>query len=156
VNVSDARRSEVADVLMRVRRWAGGRADVRAAGLVGSWARGTERMSSDVDIVIVTSRPETYEESIDWLVDVGSPSVVRTQRWGVLLERRVRLASGLEIEFGFVPPAWADISPIDPGTLRVAGDGLRALHDPYGLLARLLHALSDRSARRCGSAPGGS
>jgi uncharacterized protein len=136
MSVTAARRSDVAEVLSRVCRWAGDRADVEAAALVGSWARGAERMTSDVDIVIVTSRAATYEESRDWLADFGDPPVVRTQRWGVLVERRVRLPSGLEIEFGFVPSAWAD-PPVDPGTLRVVRDGLRELYDPDGRLAGL-------------------
>ena len=130
-------------MLSRVRRWAGDRADVEAVGLAGSWARGAERMSSDVDLVIVTSRPAPYEASCEWLADFGGSSCRPDAAVGVLLERRVRLPSGLEIEFGFVPPAWADTSPIDPGTLRVARDGLRELHDPHGVLAGLVLATRD-------------
>jgi uncharacterized protein len=143
VRVTEARRSDVAEVLSRVCHWAGARADIVAVGLAGSWARGAERMTSDVDLVIVTSRPATYEESREWLADLGDPPIVRTQRWGVLLERRVQLPSGLDVEFGFVPPAWAGTSPIDPGTLRVVRDGLRELYDPHGVLAGLVRAVSD-------------
>lgn len=38
--------------------------------------------------------------------------------------------------------ARAATDPVDPGTRRVVGDGLRILHDPDGLLARLLEACS--------------
>jgi hypothetical protein len=38
----------------------------------------------------------------------------------------------------FVAPDWASVTPIDPGTRRVAGEGLRVVHDPEGLLGRLV------------------
>lgn len=61
-------------------------------------------------------------------------ALVRTQRWGVLIERRVVLPSGFQVEFGFVATDWASIDPLDGGTARVVGDGFVVLHDPEGIL----------------------
>ncbi len=37
-------------------------------------------------------------------------------------------------------PARADTDPLDLGTARVIGDGLRVLYDPDGILTRAEHA----------------
>ena len=122
-------------------RWASGSHDITALGLVGSWARGAERMSSDIDLVVLTTSPEFYLESEAWLGYFGPPPLVRTRQWGVLTERRVRFLSGLEVEFGFTMPAWAAAAPIDVGTYGVVSDGLRPLHDPAGVLRELITAV---------------
>jgi hypothetical protein len=61
-----------------------------------------------------------------------------------LLERRVRLASGLDVEFGFVASSWAAIDPLDEGTAGVVERGMRALYDPNGVVSRLAGAVSRR------------
>lgn len=96
-------------------RWAGLDRDIAALGLAGSWARSTEGMSSDVDLVVLTTSPNSYVQSEDWLHYFGGPPVVRTQKWGVLTERRVRLDTGLEIEFGFTVPGWAALPLLTAG-----------------------------------------
>lgn len=136
------RRVEVRDICQRLTTWAHQRDDIRALAMVGSWARGTPRADSDLDLVILTDAPTLYTESEDWLEVLDRPPLIRAERFGVLSERRVRLPSGLEIEFGIVSPAWASIDPLDPGTERVARDGLIALHDPEALLARLRTAVT--------------
>jgi hypothetical protein len=139
VNVTQDRRTEVDHVLVVASCWASSNREISALGVAGSWARGAERMSSDVDLVVLTTSPDSYIQSEEWLSDFGDPPVVRTQEWGgVLIERRVRLNSGLEIEFGFTRPAWAAVAPVDAGTRRVVSDGMRPLYDPVGLLAKLI------------------
>jgi hypothetical protein len=57
---------------------------------------------------------------------------------GALTERRLRLPSGLEIEFGFVEPSWANVDPVDPGTAAVVlHGGLLPVYDPHGSLKLL-------------------
>ncbi|MGH2691580.1 MAG: hypothetical protein ACRDHM_03660 [Actinomycetota bacterium] len=58
-----------------------------------------------------------------------------------MTERRIRLPGGLELEVGIAPTEWARVDPIDPGTARVARDGLRVIHDPKDLFSGLLLAL---------------
>jgi hypothetical protein len=124
--------------------WASRRADVRALGLAGSWARDEATMDSDVDLVILSERPELYAGVTDWIEPAtGQPGhIVRTKAWGPVTERRVQLASGLLVEYGFAPPTWADVSPVDEGTARVVADGFSVLYDPVGLLTRLVHAVA--------------
>ncbi len=103
--------------------------------VVGSWARGTARMDSDVDIVVLTGNVH-YSVAGVWTGLLGG-EVVRTADWCPLREIRVRRPSGLVVEIGVAPMSWADTEPVDVGTRRVISDGHRVVHDPAGVLARL-------------------
>jgi predicted nucleotidyltransferase len=130
------RTREVRELTKRVATWARERSDVRAAALVGSWARGDARPDSDVDVVLLTTTPEAYMGGTPW----PDAELVQTRDWGGLTERRLRLPSGLELELGVAPPEWASTDPLDPGTRAVVSDGMRILHDPDQLLAKLAAA----------------
>jgi uncharacterized protein len=109
--------------------------------VVGSWARDAPREDSDVDLVLLTQKPLIYTTTDDW-VDALAPgaALVRTGGWGAIIERRLRLASGLEVEVGVGSAKWARTDPVDPGTRRVVRDGFSLLHDPHGFLAALAAA----------------
>ncbi len=128
------RAAQVSDLTGRVVRWAAARPDVVAVALVGSWARGAARPDSDVDLVVLTRDRDGY---LGWPGCDAGWADLRTRWWGPLLERRFRLPGGLEVEIGFAPGSWA-AEPVDPGTARVVTDGLVVLHDPSGLLERLV------------------
>jgi predicted nucleotidyltransferase len=126
--------------------WAAGRTDIEGVALVGSWARGSARDDSDVDVVILTTQPSLYLANNDWSIGLGVTSLSRAISWGALTERRARVGSGLDVEFGIAMPSWAGIDPVDPGTRRVVADGLRILYDPRGILARLDRSVNERPA----------
>jgi rhodanese-related sulfurtransferase/predicted nucleotidyltransferase len=135
-----ARRDEVDALLARVTGWAAARGDVVAAGLAGSWARADARDDSDVDLIVLTEGPDAYTGSDDWIADLGATGIVRRRSWGALEERRLALPSGLEVEVGLGHPGWAAVDPLDAGTRDVVRSGFRVLHDPYGVLRRLVDA----------------
>lgn len=120
--------------------WAGGLGDLRGVCFVGSYAYRRPRMASDVDIVLLSNEPSRYGA---WL-GVDSPlrpaRLLLTRSWGPVTELRFRHRTGLQLEVGVTTPAWADTDPLDPGTARVIGDGLRVLYDPDGVLTRAEHA----------------
>ena len=146
MTVSAARAAEYERVLARAAAWAARESGVVGALLVGSFARDEATVDSDVDVVILTDRADAYREATDWISEATGENapVVRSQYWGPLLERRVRLASGLEVEFGFVAPSWAEIDPLDEGTAGVVARGVRTLYDPNGVVSRLAIAVSRR------------
>ena len=124
-------------MLASVADWAAGVPDVRAVALVGSYAYRRPRMSSDVDLVVLTDVPGRYGA---WLGDqppIGPALLIRRGDWGPLTEYCFRRRSGLQVEVGVAPASWAATEPVDAGTARVVGHGLRVVHDPEGLLAAL-------------------
>lgn len=110
---------QVDRLLTDLASWAHGQEDIAAIALVGSYTRNQARMSSDVDVVLLTPRVEKYTANCDWFTRLRPGSrLVRCEAWGPLLERRYRLRSGLLVELGLVAPSWAEV-PLDPGTRRV-------------------------------------
>lgn len=140
--VTEERAEEVRELLARVRSWAARRHDIVAVGLAGSWAHGDARMDSDVDIILLTTEERDYLDGEKWVRDLGGLRIINTERWGPMTERRFVLPSGLEVEMGIAPPSWADIDPVDYGTQRGVEDGFSIIHDPEGLLIRLVEACS--------------
>jgi aminoglycoside 6-adenylyltransferase len=141
--VTNDRTAECDQVLTNIAAWAGRRSDVRAVGVAGSWARGEPEMTSDLDVVVLTDDQNRYADDALWVAAaVGEDApIVRTQQWGIATERRVRLASGFEVEFNFAPRSWAAIDPYDEGTARVVRAGFKVIVDRSGLLQRLVDAL---------------
>ncbi len=130
-------------MLTAIAGWAAQRDDVVGVAVVGSWARGTPRLDSDLDVVVLTEDKARYVGKDDWVRSLfgQGAEIVRTADWGPLTERRVQLHSGLEVEFGFASPAWAATGPVDSGTARVVRGGCRPLVDGRNLLKGLIQAL---------------
>ncbi|WP_432499144.1 nucleotidyltransferase domain-containing protein [Kineococcus gypseus] len=134
------RRRQVQRLLSDLTGWAQ-RTDVHAAVLVGSYARGHERMASDVDVVLLLPDAQAHHAASGWFAQLRPGArLVRSALWGPVREQRYRLRCGLLVEIGLAPLNWADV-PLDPGTRRVLADGHRILHDPYGTLSRAAEAL---------------
>ncbi len=135
-------------VLISIAAWASARPDAIAIGLVGSWARNEAGADSDLDLVVLTENPGAYVEDEGWVAELGARCVVRTKRWGAIAERRIVLASGLELDVGIAEPSWAATTPVDPGTRRVVAGGMLILHDPDGLLRALVAACQQPPGKR--------
>ena len=131
--------------------WAEAKPTIRAVAVVGSYARGTARADSDIDLVLLTTNPDRFRADTAWLDAIAwhaigaQPMKWEDEDYGKLWSRRLWLERNAgEVEFGFAQPSWADNNPIDPGTRRVIADGCRILHDPENMLSRLCTAISSR------------
>jgi predicted nucleotidyltransferase len=141
------RRRIVAQLAFDLAAWAQANDDVEAVAVVGSWARGTAGMASDVDIVILTDRFEQLAEDPTWFSWLRPGSeLIRAKAWGPLLERRFRLRAGMHVELGLVPPSWAEL-PLEPGTRRVLADGHEVIFDRHERLSE-----AGKAARSVGTA----
>ena len=90
----------------RVVAWLAARGDVSAVALVGSQARGDAGPGSDIDLVVLCDDPRAYVEDDAWPAEIGG-ELIRTQRWGDVTERRLRIPGiEAELELGFVTRAW--------------------------------------------------
>lgn len=132
---------QVEALLRHIAKWAESRADIRGLALVGSHARGNAAATSDLDLILLTTSPKEYVERDAWIEQLGIGALIGTRIWGAITERRLRTPADLEVDIGIGQPAWASITPIDPGTAGVVTDGMRVIHDPDGLLSELLQSL---------------
>lgn len=131
----------VASILDRVTDWAKSRPDVRGLALAGSRARGQAREDSDIDLLLLTGDPNRFRDPA-WLADLDWPRARWSdEEYGAVWSRRIWLNAEAEIKLSFAYLAWADVSPIDPGTRKVFSDGFRIVYDPDGLFERLAIAI---------------
>jgi predicted nucleotidyltransferase len=127
---------DVGPFLAAVAAWAAARGDIAAVALVGSHARGAATAESDIDLVVLTPDAAKYLNDHSWATAFGAVERASVEDYGAVTSLRVHFADGLETEFGFAAPDWAQ-PPLDAGTAEVVRGGLRALYDPHGLLAEL-------------------
>ena len=140
MDLSAQRVLEVEKILRGASGWAASRRLVCAVAVVGSWSRGDADMESDVDIVILSDDPGLLIQTDGWWSFLADAEPICTRVWGIVVERRFGLASGLEIELDVAPRTWARI-PLDEGTRTVLSNGARPLFDPEGLLQRAIASL---------------
>ena len=95
--LTDERTNEYHQIRRSVADWAREQPDIQGVAIVGSWARAAARMDSDIDLVVLTLDRDRYVAEEVWIGQAVSHDgdIVRTQEWGPLTERRVRLPSGL-------------------------------------------------------------
>jgi hypothetical protein len=87
--------------------------------VVGSFARQASRLGSDLDLVLLSERPDRFGA---WLAEVPPMAPARflhRRQWGPLTELRLRRRSGLHLDVGVAPLARAATEPVDVGTARV-------------------------------------
>lgn len=128
---------QVARFLYQVTGWASARADILALALVGSYARNAAKNSSDVDLVLIAADPGSYLKDQSWVQRFGTVEKSQVEDYGLLTSIRVWYRDGLEIEYGITDERWSAI-PLDAGTQRVIGDGMRVLFEDDDILSRHL------------------
>jgi predicted nucleotidyltransferase len=137
--------AQIDEILSRIAAWARSRADILGLALVGSWARGTARYDSDIDLVILVSEPEKFRADVHWLAEIEwtdrDITAWHDAQYGSAWSRHVELWPDREIELTFCAPSWAATNPIDPGTIQVVSGGCRILVDKAELLKNLMAAL---------------
>ena len=99
--------------------------------LVGSYARGTNREDSDIDVVIITSQKKALLEEPDFTASFGLVRKQQIEYYGACTSLRVYYREGTEVEFGIVEPSWLG-KPLDAGTARVLDDGYKVILDKKG------------------------
>lgn len=83
--------------------WAEARSDVRAAIVVGSWARVDHPADewADLDIGFTATDPQRYLSSTDWLENIANPWVTYPDQAGVV--HHVLFEGGLDAGFAVLP-----------------------------------------------------
>ncbi|MBI5652390.1 MAG: nucleotidyltransferase domain-containing protein [Chloroflexi bacterium] len=114
--------------LSHLKTWSQQQPDITGVLLVGSHARGTARADSDVDLIILTTQPQRYLDSITFAEEFGAIAKWQTKDWGRVISRHVWYRDGLEVEFGITLSDWAE-QPLDEGTHRVIANGMKIIFD---------------------------
>lgn len=127
----------VEDILQKIKQWAEGNQFVTSVLLVGSYARNEQQADSDVDIVLLCTKPLQLLYDTYWVNNFGEVQRYDLEDWGVANIVRALYTDGTEIEFGIVPEAWANI-PVDLGTKSVIAKGAKIILDKTGTLKTLL------------------
>ena len=120
-----------------VTRWASAHTDILALALVGTYARTAATETSDVDLVFITVDPDGYLGDQSWVQRFGIVEKSQIENYGRLTSLRVWYRNGLEIEYGLTDERWTAV-PLDAGTQRVIGEGMRILFERGNLLSRHL------------------
>lgn len=126
--------------------WAQARESVAAVGIVGSYARGSQRPDSDVDIILVTSDPGDLLSETSWVHHFGRLKSSELEDYGLVQSLRCLYMDGGEIEFGVAGREWCE-PPIDTGTADVIRDGMLIVYDPDRLLHRAMELVAHRGNR---------
>lgn len=117
----------------KLKEYAGNTPHIGSVIIVGSYARGTNKADSDLDIVIITSNKQTMIENQDFVREFGEVCKKQTEYYGACTSVRVWYKDGKEVEFGIVEPSWIS-NPLDAGTYQVLCDGYKVVLDKKRVL----------------------
>ena len=137
---------EVETIIAAVAAWAKQQPEIYGVALVGSWARNQAHENSDLDLMFLTPNPELFFQDPNWFNELDwqklnlQISKYYDRTYGVVRSRHLCFTKGQRIEFSFGYLSWANIDPIDPGTLIVVSSGINILYDPRNLLNSLVLA----------------
>jgi len=133
-------------------RWAETCSDIRAAVIIGSRARVDHPADewADLDIMVITTDPERYTSTSDWIENVGNPLLTFVERTpGGDMERRVLFEGMLDVDFAIIPKRRAQKlqqGEVPPEFLvqisNVFGRGMRVILDKDGMGAELRKIIS--------------
>jgi len=126
-------------ILDRIISWSNEDSRVKALFLVGSYARNTQKPSSDIDLVIITDKKEQLLQ-LDWIELFGVCKRNIREEYGACTSIRVFYEDNTEIEYGIVNSSWLD-SPLDAGTKRVLQDGYILLFGSEGISQNMIETL---------------
>lgn len=115
-------------LMISLKKWAEAHDSIESVIVVGSYARGTNRPTSDLDIVIITPNKTDLVQQPSFAEEFGDTERSQMEYYGANTTIRVWYKDGKEVEFGIVEPSWLAI-PLDEGTFRVLNDGYKVIFD---------------------------
>lgn len=124
------------DFLNKLKKYAQSTSHIESVILVGSYARGTNREDSDLDLVIITAQKSALLAHQDFVREFGQVCKQQTEYYGACTSIRVWYEDGKEVEFGIVEPSWID-KPLDEGTYKVLSEGYKVIVDKTKYFANL-------------------
>jgi aminoglycoside 6-adenylyltransferase len=124
------------------------RSDISAVIIVGSRARRDHPADewADLDVIVVTTDPERYLSTTDWLEGMGKPllTFLEPTATGGQMERRVLFEGMLDVDFSIIPKRIVEQlqNKIPPQIAEIFSRGTRVLVDKDGMAAQFLVHIS--------------
>lgn len=115
-------------MLKDIKQWAENEKQVESIIVVGAYARGTYKKTSDIDLVIITSNKKEMLKNQNFIKVFGDVNKSQIEYYGACTSIRVWYKDGKEVEFGIVNPTWIE-KPLDNGTNKVLSDGFKVIID---------------------------
>lgn len=98
--------------------------------VVGSYARGTQKPESDLDLVVITSNKAKLFQNNQFVNQFGKAIKVQTEFYGAVTSIRATYEDASEIEFSIADATWLE-KPLNPGTKQVLRGGFKVLVDKH-------------------------
>ena len=114
--------------LESIKNWAKNEEKIESVIVVGSYARGTYKLTSDIHLVIITPNKKQTIEERKFIELFGNVIKSQIEYYGACTSIRVYYMDGKEVEFGIVEPSWIK-RPLDRGTYKVLKDGFKVIID---------------------------
>ena len=120
------------DIFLKdIKKWAKKEELIESIIVVGSYARGTYKVTSDIDLIIITSDKEKMLKNQTFVDLFGEIKKSQIEYYGACTSIRVWYKDGKEVEFGIVSTSWIE-KPLDKGTIKVLRDGFKVVIDKKG------------------------
>lgn len=102
--------------------------DIECILVVGSVAKETNTIGSDLDIMIITTNKSFLVQDKSFIEYFGIVCNSKIECYGTCTSIRVWYQDENEIEFGIVDPSWISL-PFDFGTRKVLTEGYKIIID---------------------------
>jgi uncharacterized protein len=119
---------KIAKFLADVKNWGENSGFVKAVILVGSYAKGTNKADSDIDLCILSDDRDYIISNPDIFNQFGCISKINTEYYGACTSIRIWYENGFEVEYGIVEEDWIG-EPLDAATIRVLQNGYKVIVD---------------------------
>lgn len=106
--------------------------DIRACILIGSYAKGEQRLDSDVDFIVLAQDREKWLSNTNWTKSLGTVLSTNIEQYEEVKAVRTYYSDNVELEFGFVEESWLE-KPLKDATKEAVDGGFKILHDPEQL-----------------------
>ena len=136
------------NIIEALRQWAQEETSIESVILVGSWARGTNRPDSDMDLCILTARREGLLAENHFPSLFGKVRRQQTEYYGTCTSVRVWYeGGGGDRVWPGGSRTWIAL-PLDEGTRRVLSDGYCVLYDRAGHFCQPAPAAAEQAGRK--------
>lgn len=119
------------DFIAAIKKWGEAAEDINAIVLVGSYARGTNKTTSDIDLCILTNQKEGIVSNPSIFSQFGKPVKLDIEYYGVATSIRIWYENSFEVEYTIVDINWISL-PLDSGTQQVLSNGYKIIVDKHG------------------------